>query len=61
MKKERELGGLANVKNEDKIGKSLDAIPSLKAFDEKNGLTGKSEDEKAPLMTGKPEEKKALA
>jgi hypothetical protein len=30
MKKERELGGLMNVKNEDKVGKDLDKIPSLK-------------------------------
>jgi len=36
MRKERELGGLANIKNEDKMGKALDSIPSLKTFDEKN-------------------------
>lgn len=39
MKKERELGGLMNVKNEDKVGKDLDKIPSLKTYDSENGLS----------------------
>ena len=55
MQKERDLGGLMNVKNEDKMGKELDSIPSLSAFDSKNGLTGGSEKEE------KKETKKALA
>jgi len=42
-----------NVKNEDKVGKDLASIPSLKAFDAKNGLTGTAEEEK--------QAKKALA
>lgn len=53
MKKERELGGLMNVKNEDKVGKDLDKIPSLKQFDADNGLTSKEEE--------KTQAKKALA
>ena len=55
MKKERELGGLMNVKNEDKMGKDLASIPSLKAYDTENGLTGTNDKEE------KKEEKKALA
>jgi len=34
-----------NVKNEEKMGQSLKDIPSLKAFDAENGLTGGKEGE----------------
>jgi len=35
-----------NVKNEEKMGKDLAAIPSLKAFDAENGVTGSKEEAK---------------
>lgn len=45
MTKERELGGLMNVKNEEKMGKDIASIPSLKDYDKENGLTGSDEKE----------------
>jgi hypothetical protein len=42
-----------NVKNEDKVGKDLASIPSLKAFDKENGLASDEET--------KAQAKKALA
>jgi len=44
-----------NVKNEDKVGKDLASIPSLKAFDKENGLASDDKEET------KAQAKKALA
>ena len=35
LRKERELGGLLNVKNEGKLQKAVDDVPSLSKFDYK--------------------------